>query len=93
MNASGTVIPDDLLSEIREAESKLPCPFNRKLALLLALALNDGFVVLLTEAMSADFDGDSSMHSHRCEYENTICQYDAVPVREQAGSQFVDSRI
>ena len=88
--ASGKVIPKELLSEIRDAEANLPCPFNRKLALLLAKALNDGFVVLLTEAMPADFDGDSSLRSHRCEYENTICQYDAVSVREQAGSQFID---
>jgi len=72
LNASGKVIPEELRSEIRDAEANLPCPFNRKLALLLARALNDGFVVLLTEAMPADFDGDSSLRSHRCEYENTM---------------------
>jgi hypothetical protein len=78
LDAAGTVIPDDLFCEIREAESKLPCPFNRKLAFLLALALNDGFVVMLTEAMPADFDGDWSIRSHRCEYEkrhNVPMQY------------------
>jgi hypothetical protein len=90
LNALGTVLPEELLSEIRDAEAKLPCPFNKKLALLLALALNEGFVVFLTEAMPADFDVDSSLRSHRCEYENTICQYNAVPVREQTGSQFIE---
>jgi hypothetical protein len=73
-----TVIPDDLIVEIRDLEKKLTCPFNRKLAHLLVLTFNDGFVVLLTELMSTDFDGDWFRLSHRCEsgkrkpYVNTI---------------------
>ena len=69
MKATGTVVPDDLLIEIRDLEKKLSYKYNRKLARLLALAFNDGFVVLLTEAMSSDFHGDWSTRSHRCESE------------------------
>ena len=72
MNAAGTVIPDDLNIKTRDLEKKLPCKFNRLLALLLAWAFNDGFVVLLTEAMPSDFHGDCSTRSHRCEPEKTV---------------------
>ena len=52
MKVVGTVIPDDLIVEIRDLEKKLSCPFNRKLARLLVLTFNDGFVVLLTAPKS-----------------------------------------
>ncbi len=78
MKAAGKVVPAVLLMEILDLEKKLPCKYNRKLARLLAMAFNDGYVVLLTEAMPSDFHGDSSPRSHRCEsdkekpYVNTI---------------------
>jgi hypothetical protein len=78
LKAAGTAVPDDLLVEIRDLEKKLPYRYNRQLARLLAMAFNDGFVVLLTEAMPSDFHGDWSTRCHRCEsakektYDNTI---------------------
>jgi hypothetical protein len=65
MKFAGTVVDDVVLGEIRDLETKLRCQFNRKLARLLALVLNDGYVVLLTEAMPSTFDCDWSNQSHR----------------------------
>ncbi len=96
MKVAGTVIPDDFLVEIRDLEKKLTFPFNRKLVHLLTLTFNDDFVVLLTEDIPTDFDGDWSHRSYRCEsekkkpYTNTI-QY--LRNNKQFHISTVDSRI
>ena len=79
MKFAGTVVDDAVPGEIRDLETKLRYQFNRKLARLLALTLNDGYVVLLTETIPATFDCDWSNQSHRCEPgKNRICQYETV---------------
>jgi hypothetical protein len=45
MKVAGTVIPDDLIVEIRDLEKKLTCPCNRKLVRLLTLTFNDDLQV------------------------------------------------
>ena len=64
--SGGLALDDDVLGQIRDLETSLRCPFNRKLARLLALAFSQGFFILLTEAMPSQFDFDWSSKSHRC---------------------------
>ena len=65
MRSGDLVFDDNVLGQIRELENSLRCPFNRKLARLLALAFSQGFFIILTEAMTSQFDFDWSSKSHR----------------------------
>jgi hypothetical protein len=65
MRSGDLVFDDTVLRQIREAENSLRCPFNRKLARLMALAFSQGFFIVLTEAMPSRFDFDWSSKSHR----------------------------